>query len=399
MTKREFAKRLEAVTPDVPDVFHEAMAGTLRQIVAMERAQGASEKPKKGGMKRRTLIFVLVGALLLASVALAATLINPGIFDMLIGKTPDNAASITQYDLAKVSFNECDIEVKQAAYDGMSLYVVYSIRERAATEPLGKYDPISGTRYAEGLVTDAMKRDGIGYWSDSFWIDGREVNMPGGSYGMTIGSETPGELLTYYTFRLDDAGVFLNSKETKVSLPIGRRVARENLVINKETGEIAMPESGLVTFTMDTTVREGVTVTHPNIESEWDILTAKISEVTYTPLMMYVTMDVNVKPEALEKFKQENGEGYYDEDGKLMWAYSDMDVWGDYQYGLQLVDASGKPVFDDLNKYGYIYGGQGYGDKNAWYLFPYLEKYPDEMWLAYTDDNGVVDMTRAVRVK
>lgn len=402
ITKHEFRKQLEQVTPEVPEIFHNAMTGTLRTIVAGEKANYDAQPAKRtGGMKRKTMMFVILGTLLLASVALAATLLAPDLFDILIGTKPQNAESLMQYDLAKESFDECDIEIKQAAYDGMSLYVVYSIRERAATECLGEYDPITGTRYAEDIGrTEAMKRDGIGYWSDSFWIDGKEVSMPGGSYGQTIGSETPGELLTYYTFRLDNSGLYLNSKETKVSLPIGKRDPDEKLIINKETGEIAMPKSGLVTFTIDTTSRAGVKVSHPNIENSWDIMEyAKASEVTYTPLMMYITLDVKVRPEAIEAYKKANGEGYLDEQGNLMWAYSGMDVYGSWCFDLELVDGSGKRVFEDLSQYGYIYGNQGSGDEQLWFLYPYMEKYPDEMWIAPVDENGVADMTKGVRVK
>lgn len=400
MKKNEFRTQLEAVTPEVPEVFHQAMTGTLRTIVAQENAKPETErKPRVGGAKRRVLIIALIVVLLLASVAVAATLLGVDMFSMLIGGTPKNAESLIQYDLAKESFPECDIEIKQAAYDGMSLYVVYSFRERAATECLGVYDPITGTRYAEDIGrTDAMERDGIGYWSDSFWIDGKEVNMPGGSYGMTIGTDTPGELLTYYTFRLDNAGVFLNSKTTEVALPIGKRDKNEKLIVDREKGVIEMPKNGLVKFTMDTTSRAGVRVEHPNQENTWDVMSAKVSEVTYSPLMMYLTVDISVKPEALEEYKKINGDGYY-EDGVMLWPYSAMDLTDSWVYALTLVDGGGKPVFEDLSKYGYIYGNQGHGDTGCWFLYPYLETYPDQMWLAPVNDSGVADMTRAVKVR
>lgn len=49
MNKRDFSARLALVTPDVPDVFHEAMQKTLGSIVAGELNERMSEpaRPKR----------------------------------------------------------------------------------------------------------------------------------------------------------------------------------------------------------------------------------------------------------------------------------------------------------------------------------------------------------------
>ena len=67
---------------------------------------------------------------------------------------------------------------------------------------------------------------------------------------------------------------------------------------------------------------------------------------------------------------------------------------------LPLVEkADGKEVFPNLQEeYGYVYGCNGYGSEEAEYLFPYLESYPAEMWLAPVEE-GQADMTKAVRVR
>ena len=112
-----------------------------------------------------------------------------------------------------------------------------------------------------------------------------------------------------------------------------------------------------------------------------------------------MTLKLEGNPDSLAKFIEENGEGYFDENGTLLWPYSGMDVYGEWASGLTLVDGDGKEVFPNLQEeYGYVYGCNGYGSEEAEYLFPYLESYPAEMWLAPVEE-GQADMTKAVRVR
>ena len=76
MTIHDRRRELEAITPEVPENFHQAMCRTLGGIVARE--QNAQVYPDhtatlNGRAHRgRTLAFVLIAALLLATVAFAA---------------------------------------------------------------------------------------------------------------------------------------------------------------------------------------------------------------------------------------------------------------------------------------------------------------------------------------
>jgi len=337
----------------------------------------------------------VVAVLLIGTVALASTLLKQNVFEAILWGSPENAGSVIQYDLAKESFNECDVEVKQAAYDGVSLYIVYSIRERNATELLGEYDEETGQYYYGEHTFPAMERDQVGWWTDQFWIDGRDVNMPSMSTGTIVGSETPGELLFYDMYRLDQEDLYLDGKNVEIALPIGKQQPYGTLV-SDTNGNTVKPAKGLITFHLDCSVRGSISITHPNLTADLGTHTAAVSEVTYSPIQLYATMRLQVKQSALDAYIAANGAGWYGDDGTL-WPYSGMDVFGDWIAGLQLVDGNGVPVFDAATIAG-VYGLGGYDNEHAWFTFPYLETYPDEMYLAPMNDD-TADMTQAVRLK
>jgi hypothetical protein len=402
MKKNAFRKKIDDAVPAMPGSFAQAMLETLDGIKADERARvqagGTEARPAYSHMKR-TVVFALAAVLLVGAVALATGILKHNVFELTVGESPKTAGNIIQYDLAKESFDECDIEVKEAAYDGVSLYVVFSIRDRDATEPIGEYDPETDTYYVGENTFPAMQRDDIGWWDDGLWIDGEDVPMPGMSGGNTVGSETPGELLFYMMFRLDQENVYLNGENVEIALPIGKRQSRDSLVIDRsgEKAKIQKPKDGLVTFCLDCSIRDGVTIDHPNIETELDGLTAKASEVTYSPIQTYLTLDLQVAPDAVSDYVTKNGEGVCDEAGNLVVPFDGGDVAKDWLDSLMLVDGNGKPVFDSRNLAG-LYGLQQFNAEHAWFTFPYLATFPEQMYLAPVNGD-TADMTQAVRVK
>lgn len=123
-------------------------------------------------------------------------------------------------------------------------------------------------------------------------------------------------------------------------------------------------------------------------------VTAKVTEAVFTPLMTYITLDLKVNPDAMAAFIAENGEGYKDENGNILWPYGGMDVFGEWILSLQLVDGNGTVVFPDYQ------GGQnGYGNDRAEFLYPYMECIPVEQLYLAPVESGTVDMSRAVLVK
>lgn len=395
MKKKEISWQMDEITPKVPAAFHQAMEGTLGLICRQEAARRSANDMNihTKSFKRRTLAIVMAAVLLAATAAIAAGL-HYGLFATLLGMGRDSAEAFIQRDLAKVSFGECDVEVKEAAYDGIALYLLYSVRERAAADPVGVYDESTKRWLADESSLPAMERDNIGWWVDHIWINGKSVDMPNMSGGETMGSDTPGELLFYQKYRLDQENVYLSGK-VEIALPIGERQPLDSLVVHKEPFSVELPKKGMVTFTLDTSVREGIVTAHPNEEKDMPQMTAAVSEVTYSPLNLYITLDYAVKPEALAAYIAENGEGFYGEDGKLLWKYEGLEIAEAWTMGLDLVDGGGKPVFDGPQGYS---GFQGGGKDRAWFMYPPLETYPDQLFLAPVG-GGVADMSLAVRVK
>ena len=239
----------------------------------------------------------------------------------------------------------------------------------------------------------------VGWWTDNFWIDGLTMEMFSGSGGVTTGSDVPGEIIVTEYWRLD-AGAVRLSGEVDISLPIGAKPDTskyfplfEHPEWKDENGNFKMPDEGLVTFTLDTgDMLDQVVTEHPNLPVELPEVTAKVTEAAYSPLMTYITLDLQGNPDAWDAFEAEHGEGWTDEDGNVIMPYTAMDVHGDWVCNLHLVDGNGAELFPGE------YACSGYGDDWAEYLYPYIENLPDELWLAPIQ-NGAADFSRAVRVR
>ncbi|MEG0767066.1 MAG: DUF4179 domain-containing protein [Clostridia bacterium] len=380
--KTRLQDQWEQLMPEVPAVFDLAMRRTLEEIVSGEQAR------RNWTHKRRTLVYILIAALLLTTVAMAAAL-RLNVFDVMLGITPAGGERLLQHNLAKASFDEVDVEIKEAAYDGISLYILYSVRDRNADAPLGVYDPNCGYRLVSEEMP-AMQRDKVGWWVDHIWIDGRAIDMPNMSGNMMIGSDMPGELLFYQLYRLDQEDVYLQGK-TEIAMPIGKRQSLDSLQKNAD-GTLALPKQGMVSFTLDASVREGVRVETPTETTTLADMSVRVTSVAYTPIRLYIELETHVRQEAIDAL----GKGILDEQGNVIMPYSAMDVVGEWALRVALVDGDGTVVFDGTEDY--ANGCQGYGDTQSWFQFPYTEAYPETMYLAPLTD-GVADMTRAVRIR
>ena len=161
----------------------------------------------------------------------------------------------------------------------------------------------------------------------------------------------------------------------------------------------------MVTFTYDAgDIQSRVKTFRPDKETVLPEVTAKVREAAFTPLMTYITLDLEANPEAMAAFIRENGENVVDEDGTVLWPYTPMDMFESWVWSLELVDKNGKLIFPGQQ------GCEGVGSEYAEFLYPYLENIPDELYLASVeetevDENGdstgeaKVDMSHAVLVK
>ena len=399
MKQETFRRELCDLTPDVPEVFHQRVETFLQEKVAQEVNMKESTKRALymgGRFSSRALIFALIAVLALGTVAVAAT--QWGIFGSLsemLGMQPPTADSVMQGDLHQETVNGVEITIEEAGYDGRTLFLQYSYRFPGIDEPLGTV-----SKHGERMLTDndmaLFEQYNLGWWVDAFWINGQPMEMAGDSGSNDRGSENPGEIIHTEYWRLDNIDVELSGK-VEIALPIGESQPAEyrKAIFDKASGQYTLPDKGVVTFSFDAsdTLSRVVTL-NPNVETVTPEVTAKVSEAAFTPLMTYITLDLTANPEALAAFKQENGEGYYDEQGNLLWPYSGMDMYSGWIVGLKLVDGDGKELFPDA------VGCNGVGNGWAEFLYPYMDSanLPDELWLAPMDGD-TADMEYAIRVK
>lgn len=399
----------ESMLPEAPGVFDAAMRSTLAAICEQEAAEKALEgvrqskvipfpgmpSRRRGTLKPRMLIALAVALLLVGSVALAAAL-RYNVFEALLGGTPEGAQDFMQYDLASVMVGDVEVRVREAAYDGVTLYLLTSARDTKATACYGEYWEELGVRYLNG--DEALPAVG-GMWTDNFWIDGQEIGMPAMSSGMETGSDTPGEVLYYYTYRLDqwgEDGLFLDGK-VRITLPILERQDAQEW-IDPETRVMREPDKGVLSFTIDCLAREQTRTTCPNVKGTLeDGIEAWVSRAIFSPLFTYLTLDYDVSPAVLDAYIAENGPGYTDEAGNVLFPYTAMDVIGGRLRRLQPVDGEGNVLSDGQSGI-FVYGCDSYGDTQATFLFPPVEDGTQELYLAPVRD-GVADMGHAVKVR
>ena len=393
MSKRKLKQSLQSCVPNPPAVFSSAMRDTLAGI-AQSEVQKENPPMKKLITKRRMLVYVIVAALLIASVAVAAVLLHNNVFTYTMGTTPENAESITYYNLADEIIGDAEVKVTQAAYDGMSLFISYSIRDLNATEPLGEYDKQCDMRLLTEEDYQQIYALNVGWWADHIWIDGKSVDMPSMSGGIDVGTDTPGEILYSMQYRLDQEDIYLDG-DVQISMPIGEKQSLDSLVIDRENDQVALPDKGIITFTLDCSTRNQIIELTPNIETVGERWSASVSDVIFTPIQTYVTVDWSVNPDVMQAYIDANGDGFRDEDGTLYWLYTGVDAVGDEVQSLELVDKTGTPVFDSWDGF---YGNQGVGPEQAWFTFPYSDNLPEELYLAPVID-GIVDMSYAIRVR
>lgn len=400
MKQEAFRRELADLTPDVPEAFHQRVEAFLAEKVDQEVIMKESTKRALyagGRFGSRALIFALVAALMLGTVAYAAT--QWGIFDSLsdlLGSQPPTADSVMQGNLHTETVNGVEITIEEAGYDGKTLFLQYSYRFPGITEQLGREMGKKGYRILTDEDYALFDQYGIGWWVDAFWVNGQSMDMASGSGASEVAGAEPGEIIRTEYWRLDNIDVALAGK-VEIALPIGesQSVEYRKSIFDRESGQYTLPDKGVVTFTFDASdILSRVVTFTPNAETVTPDVTARVTEAAFTPLMTYITLDLKANPDSVAAYKAEHGEGAYGEDGTLYREYSGMDVYGDWIASLQLVDGNGQQVFP-----GY-WGNNGYSNTWAEFTYPYLdaEKLPDELWLAIMD-GGVADMEYAIRVK
>ena len=338
------------------------------------------------------------------------------IFDSLYGLLgPDavkNADQVMERDLYNSTVNGMDFTVSEAGYDGCSLFLRCGWRipdtETAfgvtAAEIYGEYMPagMNPESFVEGLRDEGnefLAENGIGWWYDQFWIDGKGVSLAVGAMQSVSGTNEPGEIVETDFLPLDKLGVSLNGT-VRISLPVGPRPDWSE--IDPEThpelydadGSLKLPEKGVVTFELDTKdILSQVRTFRPEQEADLSGFTAKVREAAFTPFLTYITVDLALKSGALEAFIAENGEGETDENGEVVFRYGPIDVVTPWLESLRLVDGNGNVLFPEQG------GLQGHDEQTAEFIYQNIDTLPESLFLAPVDeDTGKADLDKAIPV-
>ena len=162
VTDEQMKKLLEEDTGEVPERFHQAMLAAFGQmedepfdgtelpisVEAAEKPRRPRHVPRQGGRFRRMMLVMLITLGLLGGLAVATTA-NPRLLEVFWGKDFEPSAQASAYiahDLAEVETSGYRVRVEEAVYDGMTLYVRYSIRDMSCDHLLGETNVDTGRR-------------------------------------------------------------------------------------------------------------------------------------------------------------------------------------------------------------------------------------------------------------
>ena len=324
-----------------------------------------------------------------------------------------NADQVLQRDLYTGTVNGMDFTVREAGYDGRTLFLRcgYRIPDMTtafgvtAEEVYGEFLP-AGMRaesFVEGLRdagNEFLEENGIGWWYDRFWIDGKGVPLAVGAKQSVSGTSLPGEIIETDFLPLGKLGISL-SGTVRISLPVGK--GPDSTEIDPEThpemydadGFLKLPEKGVISFDLDTKdILSQVRTFHPEQETDLDGFTAQAGEAAFTPFLTYITVDLALKPGALEAFIAENGEGETDGNGEILFKYGPIDITTPWLESLRLVDGKGTVLFPEQG------GLEEHDEQRAEFVYSGIETLPESLFLAPVDENtGKADLERAIPVK
>ena len=328
VTDEQMKKLLEEDTGEVPERFHQAMLAAFGQmedepfdgtelpisVEAAEKPRRPRHVPRQGGRFRRMLLVMLITLGLLGGLAVATTA-NPRLLEVFWGKDFEPSAQASAYiahDLAEVETNGYRVRVEEAVYDGMTLYVRYSIRDMSCDHLLGETNVDTGRRMLNEQEITAFDHAPVGWWTDNLWLNGQNVDMPGLSGGETWAGDENGEIVVSEMYRLDQVGVFL-SGDVQIDLPIGEKQHYDYEMwqsMLKEDGTFRKPDAGLVSFTLNcdapvTHYADGERVVLPDGTAAW------VESADDTPVKLYVTVRFEISDAQRKRSAPKTAKGMY----------------------------------------------------------------------------------------
>ncbi len=380
MKKKDIKGILSTQIEETPDVFHQSILHALDEVQDTQPAPSVRVSPLKP--KRPVLLFVLL-LLLLCALASAAVLTS-NLFKNTLG-----IEHVKDSDFVFVTHQQKEIDgvtltLKEAAYDGMTLFVHYSIKDHNSTIPLGEYDNDAEQYVLTSEAYDSIFTMPVRWWADSIWVDGVERDMPVASQNQML-SENKEEIEWFDFYSLSDSDILPQGDTIHFDFPVG------------SPDKTRSKEDRFLSFTLDATIQDRIQKITPNICTTTPLWHAKVTEVIFSPVQMYVNLSWGLQEGVLEKFIEKNGIGEYDENGTLLWTYDAMDAMPDnFMYHLWLVDEKGRRIGG--NEKGY-FGMSWCGQDKAQFTFPYLEEYPQKLYLAVPSQDGRLDREHAIVIR
>ena len=180
-------QRLERAFPPMDAAFDHAVRSTLENIVQEDTMQ----------VKRplRVLAITLALVICLAGTALAVgsglNLFN--FFEDIGSPSPTvqpEAYTLTAHDVASHSFEHTDVAVREAAWDGRVLRILYSVRDRTVDRVFTDEDIWDGNYDLPGARQDGITAD---WGCDYVYVNGVSLCMTG--YMASRAGSEPGEVL------------------------------------------------------------------------------------------------------------------------------------------------------------------------------------------------------------
>ncbi len=402
MTDDRIKELLNQDAGDVPNGFHQAVLASFAQMdtlcsaspdaaLAAEGSHPVGEihrrprhTPHRSGSRFRRMMLVLALMLaMLTSLAVAAAL-HSSLLQSFWGRSFELDNALTAYwaqDVAQVTVGQYCVTVREAIYDGVSLYVQYSLRDTASTELL--------TEETLWCFEDWP----IGWWTDSLWINGQEVDMPNMSTENYVPGTQPGEVLVNTLYRLDQEDLQLSGL-VRIAMPIGENphlTYEDWQALRLDDGTRREPENGLVSFTLnaDAPVNRWTASRSATLE---DGTTLSVLQADDTLMKLYVTLTFTASQDRRSAFIAENGEMRELGEG-FTYSWTDADMLGSWVYNLTLVDSTGQPIASELE---FSEGLWGIGDNVAYYVFPHPEGALEDLYLAPLGSDGLGDMAYAI---
>lgn len=291
-----------------------------------------------------------------------------------------DSSAILHEDGTSEQTGDVTVTIEQTAYDGVTAYVFYTLKDASATAPLGELDADSGLYLLTDDAYGYFEKKNVGWFRDSIYVNGKEYSMPLAG-GQEYGSTENGEMRCFLSIQLDSAGIEPTDSMT-LGLPIGN-----------PQGE----NKGILTATLDSSVKTQMEEKiFPQSVALGDITAGDVKTII-TPVKLYITVPLTADSDAMI-IQREKEQHEFDDAGIDMiinddWAAVSLN--SNWTSRVSPVNAEGEIIKSMMNGFT---GAYGTGAQEAMFEF-LLPPDDQEVYLAECGEDGkAIDMQKAVRI-